>query len=386
MLLAGGALFSAYPPLTQATEAAAATTPAPVALVYIQTNSGVLVYNVSAAGQLTKLPGSLFADTGQMEAVTGQYLISVGTDDLHSYKLATNGAVGAQAGEIDTQSYGGSQCGTTAGPSIVDHTGTYFVVQLAGSSSNECNALQTYKIGSTGAFTYLGDQVSTDGYHQYAYNQDILTFSSNDLFGYGIQGQTYADTFLAYKRAAAGDMVTATAFTQTGPTPNPSIADSNYFPLNLAADNASHLAAALYTPFAANDDIYQLGSFTINNSTGAITSTNTYANMPTLNIYPTSLGMSWDGSMLAVGGCPNIQLYHFNGANPPTIFGPQINVNECFDVVAFDKSGHLFAIAPASQALHVYNATSAGLVEAPGSPYSVSNAYGANMMIVVPKV
>jgi phosphate-selective porin len=111
MLLAGGALFSAYPPLTQATEAAAATTPAPVALVYIQTNSGVLVYNVSAAGQLTKLPGSLFADTGQMEAVTGQYLISVGTDDLHSYKLATNGAVGAQAGEIDTQSYGGSQCG-----------------------------------------------------------------------------------------------------------------------------------------------------------------------------------------------------------------------------------------------------------------------------------
>jgi hypothetical protein len=360
------------PSLSQTSEVASrataypeATAPAPVALVYIQETSGIAVYQVSSTGKLTLLPGSLFADTGQMEGVEGNYLISVGTTYLRSYKLATNGAVGAQAGEINT--------------------GTYFAVQLSGSTSDSCSALQTYKIGSTGAFTYLGDQLSTDGVHGSAYQQNVSTYSSNNLFAYGVQGQQGASVFDVFKRAAAGDLVTDTAFTQTGPTPNPSVPDSNYFPLALAADNANHLAAALDTPFSTNS-ANQLGSFTINNSTGAVTSTNTYANMPTLAVYPTSLGMSWDGTMLAVGGCPNLQLYHFNGANPPTVFGPQVTVNECLDFVAFDKSKHLFAIAPASQALHVYNATTTGLVEAPGSPYTVKNAYGNVEMIVVPKI
>jgi hypothetical protein len=380
------------PSLSQTSEVASrataypeATAPAPVALVYIQETSGIAVYQVSSTGKLTLLPGSLFADTGQMEGVEGNYLISVGTTYLRSYKLATNGAVGAQAGEINTASYGGSQCGGTIGPALLDHTGTYFAVQLSGSTSDSCSALQTYKIGSTGAFTYLGDQLSTDGVHGSAYQQNVSTYSSNNLFAYGVQGQQGASVFDVFKRAAAGDLVTDTAFTQTGPTPNPSVPDSNYFPLALAADNANHLAAALDTPFSTNS-ANQLGSFTINNSTGAVTSTNTYANMPTLAVYPTSLGMSWDGTMLAVGGCPNLQLYHFNGANPPTVFGPQVTVNECFDFVAFDKSKHLFAIAPASQALHVYNATTTGLVEAPGSPYTVKNAYGNVEMIVVPKI
>jgi hypothetical protein len=121
-------------------------------------------------------------------------------------------------------------------------------------------------------------------------------------------------------------------------------ADSSYFPVAIAADPANHLAAAMNTPFSENSDTFQLASFTINNTTGAIQSTDTYANMPTLQVYPTSMDMSWDGMLLAVGGCSGLELFHFNGANPPTAFGPPLPINVCFDHVAWDKSNHLYAI------------------------------------------
>ena len=66
-----------------------------------------------------------------MEAVRGtSYLISVGTTYLHSYKLKSNGGVGAQVTQINTARYGGSQCGTTSPGNILDKTGQYFSVQL----------------------------------------------------------------------------------------------------------------------------------------------------------------------------------------------------------------------------------------------------------------
>jgi hypothetical protein len=187
MLMAGGALLCAGPALSQTTQVAAVTS-APVAEVYVQGLHGVYVYGASTTGQLTAIAGSPFADTGQLEGVEGKYLISVGTDYLHSYHLGSNGAVGSQASEINTQSYSGSECGTTVGPALLDHTGAYFAVQLAGSSSNSCSALQTYKIGSSGEFTFLGAQLSTLGYHDQTYEtlgyhdqtceQTISTYSS----------------------------------------------------------------------------------------------------------------------------------------------------------------------------------------------------------------
>jgi hypothetical protein len=383
-LVASGALLCAGPAFSQTTQVAAVTS-APVAVVYVQGLYGVYVYDASTTGQLTAIAGSPFADTGQMEGVEGGYLISVGTDYLHSYHLGSNGSVGSQASEINTQSYSGSECGTTEGPALLDHSGAYFAVQLAGSSSISCSALQTYKIGSNGQFTFLGAQLSTLGYHDQTYEQTISTYSSNDLFAYGVQGQVYADLFLAFKRAAAGDLVTDSGYTQTGPVSDPSVADSSYFPVAIAADPANHLAAAMNMPFSENSNTFQLASFTINNTTGAIQSTNTYANMPTLQVYPTSMGMSWDGTLLAVGGCPGLELFHFNGASPPTAFGPPLPINVCFDHVAWDKSDHLYAIGYGSQELYVFTVTQSGIVLAPGSPYQLNNAYGVDGLIVVPK-
>jgi hypothetical protein len=214
-------LFAAGPALTQtpSDEAKPETTaPSPVANVYVQINSGVNVYNANASGELTLVKGSPFADTGQMEGNNGGYLISVGTDYLHSYKIESNGAVGPQASEINTQSYAGSECGSTFDASIFDHTGQYFSVQLYGSTSDPCSALQTYKLASNGEFTFLGDTVSTDGVHGTAYQQAVSTYSSNDTFAYGAMSTQGATVFDAFKRGAAGDLVENTSFNQSGPS------------------------------------------------------------------------------------------------------------------------------------------------------------------------
>lgn len=367
--------------------AQAATTSATVANVYVQGQHGIYVYSANSTGQLTLVKGSPFADTGQMEGINGGYLISVGTDLLHSYHVESNGAVGSQAGQINTQSYGGAACGTTSGLSLLDHTGQFFAVELAnGSDNNGCSALQTYKIGSTGQFTFLGDSESTYGYHGMAFPTNVSTYSSNDLFAYGVQGQVYANGFLAFKRASAGDLVVDSQFSQAGPQPNPSNGDAgNYFPNIVAADNTSHLAAAVNTPFASNSDTFQLASFTINNTTGAITSSNTYSNMPVLKVYPGVMNMSWAGNLLAIAGSPGLQLFHFNGAAVPTPYGgvllPNVNISQ----LAWDKSNHLYVLSYPSQQLYVYTVTSTKIAEVPGSPYKVSAPYGWVGMIVVPK-
>lgn len=382
------ALFAAGPAFTQtaSSDATKAATTSPAADIYVQTQHGVNVYNASSTGQLTLVKGSPFYDAGQMEGINGGYLISVGTDYLHSYRTESDGAVGTQAAQIDTQKYAGYQCGTTSGPSLLDHTGQYFVVGLAGTTSNDCSSLQTFKVASNGEFTFLGDSVSTLSVHSSAYQVNLTTFSSNDLFAYGVQGQQEATVFLAYKRASAGDLVVDGSFTEKDPTPDPSTSAGPYAPWLVAADNASHLAVVMNQPFGSNCcSNFQLASYTINDQTGAIQSTNTYKNMPVLQIYADAIAMNWSGNLLAVGGSPGLQIFHFNGAAPATAFGGVLLPKTYIDQVAFDKNNHLYALSYESGQLYVYTVTSTGITPAPGSPYTISKPYGWNALIVVPK-
>ena len=59
----------------------------------------------------------------------GKYFISLGTDFVHSYAVASNGAIGQQKSQINTQNYTGSDCGSTTG-AILDHTGQNIYVEL----------------------------------------------------------------------------------------------------------------------------------------------------------------------------------------------------------------------------------------------------------------
>ena len=358
--------------------------------IYVQTKSGVDVFNANAAGQLTMVSGSPFPDTGEMEAVRGNALISVGTTWLHSYAIEANGAVGPQLAEVNTANYEGSECGTTDNSgSILDHTGEYFSVQLYGALTDDgnnylCDAWQTYKVASNGEFTFVGAWVGTQSSDDSKYEYEnsplevnLRTVSSNNKYVYGWVGDPDGIYFVPFTRAASGEIMLNEDFTETDPTPQPGSQpypnpDSpDYFPQGVAADPSGHLGALLVgngTPYIA--------SYTINPSNGSITSTNSWKNMPTTNHnYP--LAMSPAGNLLALASTDQypdgVAIFHFNGAAPATYFTtflPKVQI----DLMAWDKSNHLYMLSYETDEIYVYTVTPTSVTPVAGSPYSVPGA------------
>jgi hypothetical protein len=386
------ALLTAVPAFTQITTPEATPPPpttAPVAYIYVQTTKGVNVYDATATGQLTLVEGSSFADTGQMGAINGAYLASVGTDDLHTYTTESDGGVGKQASEINTQNYGGSACGSNVGGALLDHTGKFLYVSLGGifSNTNPCSALQSYKIASNGELTFLGDTESTQSVHGNAYLLTISTFSGNDNFAYGIMSEQGADLFTAFTLNTNGELVANANFTHVDPTPDPAVLDSNYFPLAVAADPTNHLAVVVNEPFT-NSPPPQLASYTINSTTGNVSSTNTWENMPTPAFYPNNIAMSPSGKFLAVVG-EGIEIYNFNGASPLTLASSLPLPDRDFDQLAWDNNNHLYTVDYETGNLYVYTITATSITAAPGSPYAIPNDTNAQCqycLIVVPKL
>jgi hypothetical protein len=381
-------------------------TAAAVAYVYVQTTKGVNAYDASSTGKLTLISGSPFADTGQMEGVNGKYLISVGTDYLHTFALESNGAVGKQAAEINTQDYAGSECGNTSGNgAVLDHTGQYFYVALDSFGSiGNCAAWQSYEVLSNGDLRYLGDVLAGSSSDGWATPTTVPTISSNDLFGYGIfsssaEGTEFNQTaIVGFTRASNGLLVTTENFSETDPAGNPAMIGGlnftagGWYPDLVRTDSAGHLAALLFesAPLVGPFDppvltSPQLASYTVG-SKGWISSSNTWEQMPTPAIPGiTSMTMSPSGKLLALAGSPGLQIFHFNGAAPVTNFSTTLLPTQTIDQLGWDNSNHLFALSYASGQLYVYTVTPTEISEVAGSPYSVPNAYGVKGLIVVPK-
>ena len=196
-LLSTGAAFTQIA-AAQASPETATSTSSPVAYIYVQTKKGIDVFSASSTGKLTQVKGSLFADTGQMGAINGSYLVSVGKSAMYTYPIEANGAVGKQAFEVSTVKYDGSECGTNLGGALFDHTGKYVYVLLSTgstSSDNPCSALQSYKIESNGELTFLGEAVVDNGYHGLDLSEGINTISGNDIFAYGVYGDVTPTNF-----------------------------------------------------------------------------------------------------------------------------------------------------------------------------------------------
>jgi hypothetical protein len=375
-----------------------------VAYVYIQTTNGVMAYDANSAGKVTVIKGSPFATAGQMEASNGKYLISVGDVDLHTYPVESNGAIGHQSSVINTQDFGGAECGTTtttAGPNgaLLDHTGKYFYVQLynPGSEAN-CAAWQSYKVASNGDLSFLGDAE----YFQYdndsnAQASTVPAISSNNKFAYGVfpEGEsddTWNTGYSSFAIAPDGVLSGSQTFTEKDPEANPN--GSLFFEpsstvSSTQADPSNHLAVLMFQEGFDYQGPNQLASYTINKETGAITSTNTWKNMPTVEINNNASGnnilsMSPSGKLLAVAGT-GLQLYHFNGAAPITSFGSVQLPAVSIDQLAWDDNNHLYVLSYSAGELYVYTVTPTSAAKAAGSPLSVKDAYGINGLVVVPK-
>jgi 6-phosphogluconolactonase (cycloisomerase 2 family) len=128
----------------------------------------------------------------------------------------------------------------------------------------------------------------------------------------------------------------------------------------------------------------QLASYTINDTTGAIVSTNTWADMPTPQLSAAAfLEMSPSGKLLVVGGDEGgIQIFHFNGAAPITPYSGVLLPNIQANQLTWDNNNHLYVLSYLSGEIYVFTVTPTSISEVSASPYKIPGLTG---MIVVPK-
>jgi WD40 repeat protein len=208
--------------------------------------------------------------------------------------------------------------------------------------------------GGAGSFSGIYLPATFIGNDIYAYSA-----TNNGCFYYGVQ---------SFKRDANGLLTSG-----GGSATLPAAPDGYriYIPELVSADPTDHVAMVLQAanPPGCQNNYPQLASFTADGD-GNLTTTNNSANMPaTLIQYVNDLKMAPSGKLLAVAGTNGVQIFHFNGGNPPTAYAPLLttdNVNQMF----WDNDNHLYAINQAGGEMHVFTVTSYS--EATGSPYTIS--------------
>jgi hypothetical protein len=337
-----------------------------------------------------------------MEGSNGSYLISVGTNYIHTYAIGSGGAVGNQASEVNTQNFRGAKCGNTDGVgSVLDRTGKYLYVQLFGAQYQQgntlCAAWQSYRIESNGTLTFLGHIIYNSNADGSAYASTVPAITSNDKFGYGVFSEEYGtNQFSTFMLRSNGVLGVNQKFSEIDPKGNP---DGNwhYFPVDapvVAAGLTDNLAVLMFSwsnpPSGPQGKYFQVASYAIN-STGGIKSTNTWTEMPRLKVNQNNGGliamqMSPSGKLLAIAGYPGLQLFHFHGTAPVTSYGPALLPTVNIDQLGWDKNNHLYALSYSAGELYVYEVTPTSIHEAPGSPYNVANPYGVKGLVVVPKL
>jgi hypothetical protein len=381
------ALLAAAPAFTQTTYTTSqATSASPVAYVYVETTNGngADLYRAAADGRLTFAGTYLFESTGLMFGSTPSHLFTsgevstnaYGPNSINSYAIESNGAIGERVSTIPVYQDASANCDqATIQGGFLDHTGRYLFVNIeSGYPRPSCFAWQTYKVSATGQITFLGEVENSDV-------GAMNTIDSNDKFAYGANGNVAIPcpySFSAYSRNSDGTLDVNQKFTKSDPKPDPSDSDIKYSPWGVAADPTDHLAALLYPcKSSSSNPLPQLASYTVNQSTGSISSTNTWKDMPATEINsdipenslpPVFLRMSASGELVAVAG-GGLQIFHFNGAAPITSFSKLLLPGDDISGVEWDQNNHLYALADYGGGLHVYTATPTGISEAPGSPY-----------------
>lgn len=346
-------------------KATAATTPSTAAYVYIQIDGpqgAVYGFSASSTGQLTAIPGAPWKPTGQIIGDNKSQFITLGEDNIHSYAVDSDGAIGAQLEQNPYTDYAGGECGTGStedNNAVLDHTGkfVYIVLQTSNDISG-CASVQSFNINSAGAFDAVGDAVLSGDI-----NVSLPTILGNESFAYANTNDS--NNPIGFTRESSGALESL-QFHETDPTLNggfytPGFPDAsptgNYVVLHLFPNDAN--------PF-------QLGSYTVS-SEGNLTTTNTSSNMPTSKLIGASSTFSPSGNMYVLyadtGGNDEgqeipggIEIYNFNGAAPLTLYKTLLT-GTSIDQVAWDSSNHLYAISKSANMLYVFTVTSTSVTE-----------------------
>jgi WD40 repeat protein len=352
-------------------------------------NQGVYAYDASSTGKLTPINGSPFKIAGQMVGTNGSYFVTADSTTLYSYKVESNGAIGKQVSDIDTQHYSGSECGTIDTPgdqykvAQFDHTGQSVYVHLYGAQGTyyqgACDGIQTYGVSKSGTFTFkrateLNQQSS------FLFTGDLPTLTGNGKFGFGFEYDVenedlcngtslnlfatesggvleYRDNIYSLTPAPPSGFTWLLQAKTDDPT------DRIVLAMNSTDDNDCEDYPITFGPT-------QLASYTVD-SEGNLTTTNTYETMPSLpagNNGTSLMRLDPSGKVLAVATGTGVAFFHFNGASPLTPFTGIIGTSGSITLMAWDSDGRLYAQNSESGKLHVYEATTSAVKELPGSP------------------
>jgi hypothetical protein len=323
-----------------------------------------------------------------------KYFVTLGTYWVRSYPVKSNGAIGAQVSQINTQNYSGRDCGATNG-AVLDHSGqdVYVLLNVPPDGVNVCNAFQSFKIAASGQLTFNG---ATSTETSAPPMRNLPTILANEKYAYAVNDfyepadGIFLTGWSGFARESNGSLQYQNLILRIPPCQNDGYVS---FPLAVTADATNHLAIlihAWFDPPYGNTASPQLGSFTAD-SQGNVSSTNTSTKMPTPDVFPISLNgspvgpivlnISPDGKLLAVGGNGGLQVFHFNGAAPITRYSKVLTPPVQVSWIRWDKANHLYALSTNGK-LYVYTITATSIAAAPGSPYTVSGAAG---LFVVPR-
>jgi hypothetical protein len=347
-----------------------------VAHVYVASVPGsgsaaeIYGYAADAHGTLTPLPGSPFQENDQGLAVSGTYLFGINGDrpEIDSFAIDDNGGLSYTASRNYTQ-YNPNNCGAAAWL-FPDRTGAnLYDMEFLGDCSN--NGYQSFSVNQgSGSLQYLGYADGGAGSFSGVYLP--LTFSSSDAFAYeATNNDCMYFSVWTYRRDTNGDLASIDANVTM---PAPPSGYRIYIPTFTAADSFDHVAIAMQAanPPGCSNNAPQLGIFSVDQN-GNLTTTNTSANMPSTDVVGvTDMKVAPGGPYLAVAGTGGLQVFHINGADPPTQVTPLLT-QDPISQMFWDKNNHIYAISQSAGRLHVFTVTSTGYKEDAGSPYTISN-------------
>jgi hypothetical protein len=362
---------------------AIAQTSGPVAYIYVSseysgTTNRVVGYAANANGELTKIPGSPWADNLSYLAATGSLLFgstNIPTDNgknIFSYCVESNGAL-KYLGANNIQHTASENNCNVADDLALDHTGSFLYVYVDEAGCDSQFAYQSFAIKkSTGKLDYLGvtlPSAFTLGHP--------LTILADNTYAYASGNGSEDAEICGYKKSSNGNLVDLnsyggspicnTAFPGTQGQPSGS---SGYAGI-VTADPTNHLAMNVVY-FDENGAITnKIATLAINTANGSQSTKSTYSNMPESDVvYVNSVKMSPSGKLLAVGGSNGLQIFNFNSSGQATVntgLVSRANIKAMY----WDNHNHLYAISSVDNALHVFTVIASSATEAAGSPYSI---------------
>ena len=341
---------------------------AQVAQVYVSTPSGIAVYNAASDGKLTAIKGSPFHTTaGQVSdslVLNGNYLFAIAPGptnfftNIDSFLIESSGAIKFLS-TTNTIPHVKNHNGYVLSL-FSDKTGSTVYAGVEGQGTANLPFLSYSVEKETGELNYTG-QIQSDLAIPFP-----LAFSGSNHYAYGAG----CSELKGFERLSDGVLI----YGHGGPLPEPAPGTDFCAVQNPASDATDHVVFVV-DPLGGKDSRPQLATYSVE-SEGRLTTSSTYRNMPRVAVGTvSSIQLSPEGNLLAVGGTLGLQIFHFNGSKPISALTGLLNKTHAqFSDFHWDKHNHLYAIDRANQKLYVYTVTPWSVVQAPGSPYTL-NAY-----------